>query len=237
MALRELTLGYDPEDPVQPCEFISGPFVPSSPYYNRSVPVRLRSDLAEVRERMVAAGAEQRHGAWLIDGEPVTLRIGMHAPLDLEARDLLNLIGNQLQAAGFGRRVFKVTDDDWSSKALTGELQGEYDLLLGKWSFGVVEDVGPLFETRSETRGALNVFGYSDSGVDALIRSWMDARTIGQAQRSYHALHARLADQVPYLFLWKLDTKSAWRNEVGGATIAPYWYFTSFDGWTFDPDK
>ena len=235
--LRELTLGYDPEDPVQPCEFVSGPFVPSSPYYNRGVPVRLRSDLAEVRERMVAAGATEQHGSWIVDGEPVTLRIGMHAPLDLEARDLLNLVGNQLQAAGFSRRVFKVSDDDWSTKALPGKLKGEFDLLIGKWSFGVVENVGPLFETRTSNRGALNLFNYSEPEVDRLVRAWEDARTIGQAQEAYQALHLHLAEQRPYLFLWKLDTKSAWRNEVTGATVSPYWYFTDFDGWNFEPDE
>ena len=235
--LREYSIGYDPDDAVQPCEFISGPFVPSSPYYNRSVPVRLRSDLAEVRERMTAVGAEERHGTWVVDGEPVTLRVGMHAPLDLEARDLLNLVGNQLQMAGFGRQVFKVSDDDWSTKAVTGGLKGQYDLLIGKWSFGVVENVGPLFETRSGNRGALNVFGYSDAEVDRLVRAWDDAHTIGQAQDAYQELHARLDDQQPYLFLWKLDTKSAWRNEVVGATVTPYWYFTEFDGWSFDEDR
>jgi peptide/nickel transport system substrate-binding protein len=236
LQLRELTLGYDPEDPVQPCEFISGPFVPSSPYYDRGVPVRLRSDLAAVREQMSAVGAEQRHGSWVVDGEPLTLRVGMHAPLDLEARDLLNLVGNQLQAAGFDRRVFKVSDDDWSTAAVSGDLKGKYDLLIGKWSFGVVENVGPLFETRTATRGAYNLFDYSDPEVDRLVRSWEDARTIGQAQEAYQSLHARLAADRPYLFLWKLDTKSAWRNEVTGATVTPYWYFTDFDGWGFNPD-
>jgi len=40
-----------------------------------------------------------------------------------------------------------------------------------------------------------------------------------------------LADGLPYVFLWKLDTKSAWRMEIKNSNIAPYYYFTSFDGW------
>jgi hypothetical protein len=43
-----------------------------------------------------------------------------------------------------------------------------------------------------------------------------------------------LAENLPYLFLWKLDTKSAWRNEVRNNTIAPYYYFTEFDGWKLE---
>lgn len=231
--LRRLTMGYDPDDIAQPCQFISGPFVPASPYYNRSVKVDERSDMARAKELMVAAGAEEQHGSWMLNDEPVSLKIGMNAPLDLEARDLLNQIGNQLQAGGYGRQVFKVSADEWNQKAVTGKLD-DYDMLIGKWSFGVVEDVSPLFETRKGSRGSLNVFNYSNPDVDGLIRTFEEAKTDTEAQDAFHELHAKLADDLPYLFLWKLDTKSAWRMEVRGNTITPYFYFTEFDGWTFE---
>ena len=66
--------------------------------------------------------------------------IGMLAPLNNEAPDLLDQISNQLGAAGFDRQVFKVSSDNWNRKVVTGQAQ-EYDLLIGKWSFGLVEDV------------------------------------------------------------------------------------------------
>ena len=40
-----------------------------------------------------------------------------------------------------------------------------------------------------------------------------------------------MADDLPYLFLWKLDTKSAWRTEIRNNTIAPYFYWTLVDEW------
>jgi len=231
--LRRLTMGYDPDDVVQPCQFISGPFIPQSPYYNRGVRVDERADMAAASELMTEAGATQEHGMWILDGEPVTLQIGMAAPLDLEARDLLNQIGNQLQSGGFGRQVFKVSNDDWNNKAITGQLKEDYDLLIGKWSFGVVENVSPLFETRSGGKGSLNIFDYSSNEVDKLVSDWEMARTDTEAQDAYHELHRWLDKDLPYIFLWKLDTKSAWRLEVRGNTITPYWYFTEFDNWTF----
>ena len=157
----------------------------------------------------------------------------MNAPLDSEAKDLLNQVGNQLQAGGFDRQVYKVTADDWNRKAVTGQL-GDYDLLIGKWSFGLVEDVNPLFHTRTGGKGALNVFNYSSSEVDGILTRYETARTDTEAQDAYHDLHAFLAEDLPYLFLWKLDTKSAWRNEIRGNIIAPYYYFTEFSGWKFD---
>ena len=178
--------------------------------------------------------AESVARATLYEGEPITLRIGMNAPLDSEAKDLLNQIGNQLQAGGFDRQVYKVSNDDWTRKAVTGQMP-EFDLLIGKWSFGLVEDVNALFATRDGGNGALNIFNYSNADVDGLLERYDSARTDTEARDAYHELHAYLANDLPYLFLWKLDTKSAWRNEIRNNTIAPYYYFTEFDGWKFDP--
>ncbi|MBN2799594.1 MAG: ABC transporter substrate-binding protein [Deltaproteobacteria bacterium] len=231
--LRELTIGVEKDDPNPPCEFVSGPFVQSSPYYNRQVQSVERSDRAKVQELMTSSGATEQLGKWVVGGQPVSFKIGMNAPLDAEAKDLLNQIGNQLQAAGFDRQVYKVTADTWNRKAVTGQLP-EYDLLIGKWSFGLVEDVNSLFHTRKGGKGPLNIFNYSNPAVDAILDRFEGARTDTEAKDAYHELHAYLAEDLPYLFLWKLDTKSAWRNEVRNNIIAPYFYFTEFEGWTFE---
>jgi peptide/nickel transport system substrate-binding protein len=111
-----------------------------------------------------------------------------------------------------------------------------FDLLIGSWSFGLVEDVSELFETREANRGALNLFGYSDPEVDSALEAWRRARSLSEAQGAYHRLHARLAEDRPYLFLWKLDTRSAWRTAVRDNVIAPYWYYTDFDAWRYLPE-
>ncbi|MBX2799173.1 MAG: ABC transporter substrate-binding protein [Myxococcales bacterium] len=231
-SLRELTIGVDPGDTNPPCEFVSGPFVQSSPYYNRAVKVSERSDLARSRQLMTEAGARMEGGRWVMGGKGITLRMGMNKPLNTEARDLLNQIGNQLQEGGFDRQVYSVSSDEWVQKAVTGRLRTEYDALVGKWSFGVVEEVNAMFHTRTgDGKGALNIFNFSNPEVDAILARYDAARTDTEAQDAYHDLHAKLAEELPYVFLWKLDTKSAWRNEVRNNTISPYFYFTEFDGW------
>ena len=61
--LREFTVGVDPDAANPPCEFVSGPFIQASPYYNRQVKVIEKSDRAKVKELMQAAGAV--HSCWL----------------------------------------------------------------------------------------------------------------------------------------------------------------------------
>lgn len=232
-ALREYAIGVKPGEENSPCEFISGPFVQSSPYYNRAVPTTARSDKARADKLLSEAGLVQESGIWTNKGQKVTLRIGLLAPLDNEAPDLLDQIGNQLSAGGFDRRTSKVNADQWTQKIITGAGTSEFDLLIGKWSFGLVEDVNDLFHSRKGTEGKRNIFNYSNGKVDQILAAYDGAVTDTAAQDAYHELHEVLADELPYLFLWKLDTKSAWRTEVRGNIIAPYYYFTEIDAWKY----
>jgi len=172
-------------------------------------------------------------GRWHYKGAPITLKVGMLYPLNNEAPDLLTQISNQLQAGGFDRTEEKISADDWQRKVVAGKAL-DYDLVVGKWSFGVVEDVNDIFETRAgPTKGSRNIFNYSSAAVDKAIVDYKSARTDTTANDAYHRLHQILADESPYLFLWKLDTKSAWRSEVRGNTIAPYHYWTEVDAWKY----
>ena len=231
--LRELAIGVKPGEQNSPCEFISGPFVQSSAYYNRAIPVVERSDRGRSDKLLTDAGLAKQGGSWTWKGQSINLKIGMLAPLNTEAPDLLSLIGNQLGEGGFKRVENKISEDEWNRQILTGQA-GDYDLLVGKWSFGLVEDVNDQFHSRGGKNGKVNIFNYANPSVDTVLQEYDRARTDTAAQDAYHRLHATLADDLPYLFLWKLDTKSAWRTGVRNNIIAPYHYFTEIDGWRYD---
>jgi peptide/nickel transport system substrate-binding protein len=230
--LREYSIGVKAGAENSPCEFISGPFVQSSPYYNRGVPTIDRANGAKAESLLQSAGLAKAGGNWTHKGSKITFRIGMLTSLNAEATDILDQIGNQLGKGGFDRQVEKISADEWSRRITTGNAP-EFDLLVGKWSFGLVEDVNDLFHTRKSAEGKDNIFNYSNSEVDALLTEYDGARTDTKAQDAYHKLHSVLADDLPYLFLWKLDTRSAWRTEVRNNIIAPYYYFTEIDGWKY----
>lgn len=230
--LRQYTIGVKPGEQNSPCEFISGPFVQSSPYYNRSVATVDRSDKAKARALFEQAGLSNVGGRWHHDGKPISLRVGMLTPLNNEAPDLLSQVGNQLGAIGFDRQEFKISADEWKREVLTGTAT-DYDLLIGKWSFGLYEEVNHLFHSRDGNTGKLNIFNYSNADVDKTLSQYDAAITDTAARDAYHKLHQQLAEDLPYLFLWKLDTKSAWRTEVRGNIITPYYYFTEIDAWKY----
>ncbi len=231
-ALREFTIGVKAGEENSPCEFISGPFVQSSPYYNRAVPTVDRSNKAQAKALFEEAGLKDTGGRWHYKNAPITLRVGMLAPLNNEAPDLLSYIGNQLSDAGFDRNDLKISADEWKTNVLTGKAT-DYDLLIGKWSFGLYEDVNHLFHSRTGNAGKLNLFNYKNADVDATLQAYDRAVTDTAARDAYHKLHTQVAEDLPYLFLWKLDTRSAWRTEVRGNIISAYYYFTEIDSWKY----
>ncbi len=230
--LREKSTGVKKGDKECHCEFISGPFVQSSPYYNRAVPVVENSNPTKAEDLFLKAGLVKEGGFWQHEGKPITLRIGMKVSLDKEAPDLINQIGNQLSEAGIDKRVITISNDEWRTEVETGKSVEKYDMVIGKWSFGLDENVNDIFHSRTQREGKLNLFSYSNPEVDELLVQFEKARREDQAKDAYHNLHSKLAEELPYLFLWKLDTKSAWRKEVRNNLITPYYYFTVVDNWS-----
>jgi peptide/nickel transport system substrate-binding protein len=231
-SLRRLSVGYDPNDLEPPCTFVSGPFINASTFYNNLVPSHTTANVQQAQILMKEAGAKSQYGRWLLNDVPITFKVGIHAPLEAEAADLLSQVGNQLQAGGFDRQVYKITNDDWARLAVTGQFD-DFDMLIGKWSFGLTENVSRIFHTRTGTKGRFNIFNYSNPKADQLLLAHEEATSDTSAKNAYHDLHALLADDLPYVFLWRLNTKSAWRNEVHNNIISPYYYFTEFDAWGY----
>ena len=94
----------------------------------------------------------------------------------------------------------------------TGNATDKCDLVIGKWSFGLV-NVNDIFHTRTDTTGSRNIFNYSNPDVDALLTDFESARREDAAKDAYHKLHETLADDLPYLFLWKANTKSTAKRD------------------------
>ena len=59
--LREKSIGVKPGEQNSPCEFISGPFVQTSPYYNRSIEVQPSHGILRLRSVGGPHGAKVQH--------------------------------------------------------------------------------------------------------------------------------------------------------------------------------
>lgn len=205
-------------------ELISGPFTLSSRYYDREVE-QPEQDLARAAALMEEAGFVKDEDVWTRAGAPVQLRFVYDAALG-EAGQLVatNLVG-QLKRFGLDVSNPTVVDaTEWEERIRT---RRDYDLALGAWSFDQNEDVGQLFTTD----GVLNFTGYSDVEVDTLVERAYESRDPSEQQALMRAVHRRVAETHPYLFLWSPRRWSAVSVAVQGAHIQAGTFFDQLPDW------
>jgi ABC-type transport system substrate-binding protein len=212
-ALKAALFAVHPDDSNPPVELISGPYVQSSGHYNRSVAVR-------EHDREAGVLALERAGR-------PTLRLGIAHAEHQAAPLLLEALANQLRAGGLEVSTQVVGGNPWAWSP--DPLKGEVDLLVGR----VTEPIRWMEHHRGHlfgTGGSHNPFQLSVPAVDELLAAAAVARTDTQEHDAGHGLHALLAQDAHALFLWKADTKSAWRTELR-VTLTPGPYWTDVDGW------
>ena len=207
---------------------ISGPFVPSSKYYNHSKTVRLIDhDTAEAAQLMESAGYEkQGEEQWKSRGETLKLRIFYRAGMGDQGQTVaLNL---QAQLRRFGLDAADPVAMDkavWNEKVFQ---ERDFDLVLDSWSFDKNENIYDLFHSD----GTQNFVGFGNKKVDELLEKAI-AETDPAAKVAYmQEVHRQLAQESPYVFLWSLRSYTALRREVESVFIQPFYYFSQFPDWT-----
>ena len=223
---RGLSLLIDAEALLQPVgtgDLVSGPYVPSSPYYNHEVPP-LKKDEARAAEHLGRAGYTKKGGAWVDrSGNPLTFTLA--APRGLEsAQEVVINLQSQLASSGVRLNVEFLDDAAWKSSIWR---QRDFQLVLGQWSFDRSEDIREQFHSQ----GTRNFCGYKNPEVDRLLdeaRSATDPLAKKQALRQVHALvHA----DAPMAFLWTMDSYAAMTRRVRDVVVHPFYFFTWVRGW------
>lgn len=187
---------------------LSGPWLPSSPHYDRSVALP-KADPQRVKAAMRTYGAELVQGRWTKNGQPIVLRLGAE-PLDRPVpRTLLEELQKALRTAGF-----TVRPADHPNQA---------DLWLVRHTWGVFEQADELV--------AGGPYPTASTEVRALLEAMRRAPTDVERQDAAHALHARVAEEKRVLPLFPERLKSAWTVEVRGNTISPSTYWDEVGSW------
>lgn len=206
---------------------ISGPFVPSSKYYNHSESIALvAQDTTEAARLMEAQGyTRDAAGIWGRGGKPLKLRIFYRAGMGDQGQTVaLNLQG-QLRRFGLDASDPVAMDKSvWNEKVFVAR---DFDIVLDSWSFDENENVYDLFHSA----GTQNFVGYTNKEVDGLLDKAI-AETDPAAKVTYmQEIHRLLAQELPYVFLWSLRSYTALRREVESVFVQPFYYFSQFPDW------
>ena len=205
------------ENPVM--ELISGPFVQSSPMYNRAVPVS-SPDAAAAAALLHTMGWQQVEGKWHDGSGPVVLRLGVAAQDEAALPGVAAAVEQQLQSAGFTVKTTTLAGE-WPGRNPT--VANQFDLFIGQWSQRF------MFSSVHHLLGAEgkdNLFGTQDPVVTRLLAKAKQAKTDVETRDAYHALHEQLAHTHSMLFLWKRDQKSVWNHALRGFYLTNVHYYS-----------
>lgn len=216
---------------------ISGPFPPTSWAYNLDVK-GIDYDLAKAKSLLQLAGLKDvNKDGFLEDASGAPVKLQFAVPLAGESemikrmvlafQDFLGKVGLKVELQFLDWLVWK--------KRVLG--QHDYDVTIGSWSFDDASNIFSLFHSSSATPWGNNFVLYRNDEVDSLLSEAQATNDFDKHRAIYQKLHAILADEVPYAYLWTLMHHAAHNNRLSGVRIEPFSFFKHVLSWHLDPES
>jgi len=208
---------------------ISGPFAPGSWAYNLDVqplsydPEKARALLQEVGFSRGADGFMQKDGK--------RLALSLKVPIEKESEAVKRVVlafKNYLKNIGVD---IKVEFKEWQAWKEDVFLEHDFDIIFASWVFDDSADISSLFHSGEIGSWKNNFGGYSNPEVDGLINESKLTLDHEKRRTINRKLHAILAEENPYTFLWTLTNYTAYHKKVRRVAIHPYKFFSYADDW------
>jgi len=208
---------------------ISGPFAPGSWAYNLDVqPIPF--DPEKAKALLQEAGFTQGADGFLQkDGKKLSL--SLKVPIEKESEAVKRVVlafKNYLKNIGADIRVeFK----EWQAWKEDVFLDHEFDIIFASWVFDDSADISSLFHSGEIGDWKNNFGGYSNPEVDGLINESKLTLDHEKRRTINRKLHAILAEESPYTFLWTLTNYAGYQKKIRRVAIHPYKFFSYADDW------
>lgn len=108
---------------------------------------------------------------------------------------------------------------------------GAFDAVLLGWQLSFDPDQYNIWHSSQRKPGRYNFVGYADAEVDRLLEQGRRLFDQQARQQIYRRLHARLAEDEPYIFLYAPDTLSVIHRRIRGPAVAPAGMGWNFREW------
>jgi peptide/nickel transport system substrate-binding protein len=210
---------------------ISGPFAPGSWAYNLDVKTAPYNP-GRAKELLAKAGYTQTGSdGYLIADEGKPLQFTLKIPIEKENETIKRVVlafQNYLKQVGI---KVNLEFREWQAWKQDVFVDHDFDMVIANWAFDDSADISTLFHSGETAAWRNNFVEYSNPEVDALI---VEAKTTldREKQRTINQrLHAVLAEEQPYTFLWTLTNFAAVHKKVRHVELHPFKFFTFADTW------
>jgi peptide/nickel transport system substrate-binding protein len=208
---------------------ISGPFAPGSWAYNLDVqpsPYNPQKAIQLLNEAGFVQGSD---GIMEKGGEKLSFTLKV--PIEKESEAVKRVVlafKNYLKKIGI-----EITPEfrEWLSWKEDVFLKHDFDIMYASWVFDDSADISSLFHSAEIGPWRNNFGGYCNPEVDSLIVESKLTLDHEKRRTIYRKLHALLAEECPYTFLWTLTNYAGYHKKLRRVAIHPYKFFSFADQW------
>jgi peptide/nickel transport system substrate-binding protein len=224
---------YDTQYSGDSTNVLTGPYPPSSWFFNRTVPTwnydpELGRGLLEQSGLLTFDGKKiirkDTGKQWAVNLTTYITAIGEEDNL----RNALESINEYFKSTGILSSIeYRSTEAYW--RALE---KGDFQVIYLQFTLDDNFNIEPFFASSAINRaGGQNFGAYSNSEADRAFKELLLA-TVPQKQRVEGlAIHKMLHDNPPAMFLWYLRKYAYLRAELQNASVEPFYFFSTVDKW------
>jgi len=112
-----------------------------------------------------------------------------------------------------------------------------FDAIILGWSMSRDPDLYDIWHSSKTKKGEYNFIGYKNAEVDRLLVEGRRTFDIEKRKKIYYRVHAILADEQPYAFLYVPDATPIVHKRFKGIDVAPLGIFYNFREWYVPKDR
>ncbi|MBI4396180.1 MAG: peptide-binding protein [Elusimicrobia bacterium] len=203
----------------------TGPFPPTSWAYNKNV-ADTPYDPAKAKTLLRADGWLDTDGDGWLDKNGQRFEFTIITNQGNKMRELSAVI-LQNHFARIGVKV-NIRILEWSSFIHNYVDKRQFDAILLGWSLSRDPDQFVIWHSSQRGEGRYNLVGYASTKADALLEAGRREFDMKKREEIYHRLHALLAEDQPYIFLYYPEALPTIHKRFVGPEVAP-----AGIGWNF----
>lgn len=211
----------------RPC---TGPFSYVSWAYNPKAK-SYAYDPERARRMLAQAGWKDRNGVLEKNGKPFRFTI-MTNQGNTERIRTAEIIQQNLKAVGI---VVDIRVMEW--QAFLEQIdKRSFDAIILGWSMGRDPDLYDIWHSSKTKKGEYNFISYKNPVVDRLLVEGRRTFNIEKRKKIYYRIHAILAEEQPYAFLYVPDALPIVHKRFKGIKVEPLGIMYNFIHWYVPKD-